>query len=151
MKKTLLVLLMSSALCLGACSTNKATCSAEGKCSSCHRREMRYEKTPAYFAFDSVALTQKDKDNLDQIARRLHANPQERIIISGYADSTGPAAYNMKLSKHRAQVAATYLETQGIMADRISTRGYGASHFADANTTMAERAKNRRIEVTFEK
>ena len=130
-----------------------AACSADHSCGSCSKEmcsmSQGIDKTPAYFELDSSVLSPEDKDNLDQIATRLKANPKEKVRISGYTDNTGPETYNMELSKRRAMAAAHYLEKQGIATDRIKTMGYGASHFADYNTTDAGRAKNRRVEVSF--
>ena len=148
MKKTMIILLMTSALCLGACSHQK--CNSE-TCGSHPKSEIiQVKKTPAYFAFDSSVLTAEDRSNLDIIAKRLKANPTEKVIISGYTDNIGTEKYNITLSEHRAQSAADYLKHQGICAGRIQTKGYGATHFATGNKTSAERAKNRRIEVSFQ-
>jgi len=148
MKKRYLILALSSALLTSACSADRpcdfTACAKEG----CPMAQSA-EKTPAYFEFDSSVLSVEDKENLDQIAARLKANSTERVRISGYTDNTGPENYNIELSKRRAMAAAQYLEKQGIAADRIKTIGYGASHFADHNTTNAGRAKNRRVEVSF--
>ena len=147
MKKAVSILLLGTALCVSGCShrcydgactkqaeTNKTTCS---------------QKTPAHFAFDSAVLDAADKDNLTKVADWMKKNPNEKVRISGYTDSTGPEAYNMKLSQERAKNAARYLESLGIAANRITTRGYGATHFVTSNDTAAERAKNRRIEISF--
>jgi len=145
MKKTLPALLLGTALLVSGCSHRCNTCFMESEKpkASCS------QKTPAHFAFGSAMLDQADKDNLDKVADWMKHNPSQKVRIAGYTDDTGPAAYNMTLSKERAQSAAAYLEGQGIAADRISTHGFGATNFAVPNTTAAERAKNRRIEISF--
>ncbi|MBR6411929.1 MAG: OmpA family protein [Alphaproteobacteria bacterium] len=147
MKKTLSILLLGTALLTAGCSHRcyergcsmqkeppKATCS---------------QKTPAHFAFDSAQLDGTDKANLMKVADWMKQNPSEKVRINGYTDNTGPTAYNMHLSQKRAQSTAAYLESLGISADRITTHGYGASHFMAPNDTSADRAKNRRIEISF--
>lgn len=146
MKKQLFVLTASALLALGACSTHRH-CDPMN-CNKC-QQEQAMRETPAYFAFDSSVLTMEDRDNLDAIAKRLMDNPKEKVKICGFTDITGPKAYNKELSVKRAESAAKYLEWKGISADRITTKGYGASHFAEQNTTASGRAKNRRIEVEF--
>ena len=147
MKKTLSILLLGTALLTAGCSHR----CYDGACSM-HQEAPKAtcsQKTPAHFAFNSAALDQTDKDNLIKVADWMKKNPSEKVHINGYTDSTGSDAYNMRLSKERAHAAAAYLESLGISADRITTRGYGASHFATSNETAADRAKNRRIEVSF--
>lgn len=150
MTQKISVLILSAALLIGGCTAHQGC--KDGACTACKNRESRHmsvDKTPAYFAFDSSTLSTEDKENLRHIVARLKANPDEKVRISGYTDNTGPANYNMRLSKHRAMSAAKYLEDHGITSDRIKVVGYGASHFADPNTTAAGRARNRRIEVSF--
>ena len=147
MKKQLFVLATSALLMLGACSTHRQ-CN-QTRCDKHQQKEQAMRETPAYFAFDSSVLTMEDRDNLDEIAKRLMDNPKEKVKICGFTDITGPKAYNQELSVRRAESAAKYLEWKGIAADRITTKGYGATHFAEQNTTASGRAKNRRIEVSF--
>ena len=145
MKKTLSILLLGTTLLVSGCSHR---CGGN-TCSMPQPKTVCSQKTPAHFAFDSAALDQADKNNLMKVAEWMKQNPTEKVQISGYTDSTGPAAYNMTLSQERANNAAAYLKSLGISADRITTRGYGASHFMASNDTAADRAKNRRIEVSF--
>ena len=107
------------------------------------------QKVPAHFAFDSAILDQTDKNNLRKVAHWMKKNPTQKVRIFGYTDSTGPTGYNLWLSEKRAQNAAAYLETLGVASERILTRGFGATHFAVSNATAADRAKNRRVEISF--
>ena len=147
MKKTISVLLLGTALftagCSHRCYDGACTMNQKASESTCT------QKTPAHFATDSAVLDKADKDNLMKVADWMKKNPTEKVCINGYTDNTGPDSYNMRLSQERAKNAAVYLESLGISADRISTHGYGASHFITTNATSAERAKNRRIEVSF--
>ena len=147
MKKALSILLLGTALLTAGCSHR----CYDGSCSDVHQspKAACSHKTPAHFAFDSALLDTTDKNNLTKVADWMKQNPSEKVHISGYTDSTGPAAYNLHLSQERAQSAAHYLESLGISSDRISTHGYGASHFIASNDTSADRAKNRRIEISF--
>lgn len=145
MKTIIPILLISTALFISGCShrCQTHTCSMRQAKATCS------QKTPAHFAFDSAVLDQVDKDNLERVAHWLKENPTQKVRISGYTDSTGPKGYNLWLSKKRAKSAASYLESLGIAADRISTHGFGASDFTTSNDTPADRAKNRRIEISF--
>lgn len=55
-------------------------------------------------------------------------NPDQNVAIAGYADKdTGTAAYNMKLSKRRAQAVYDVLtRTYGISPDRLSIVAEGS-------------------------
>jgi OOP family OmpA-OmpF porin len=77
--------------------------------------------------------------------------PESTGTISGHTDSTGPSAYNQKLSEMRANSAKKYLvEKFGVDAARISATGYGETKPVDSNKNAAGRARNRRIEAVFD-
>jgi OOP family OmpA-OmpF porin len=71
------------------------------------------------------------------------------VAIEGHADSTGPDAYNQKLSERRAKAVMAYLvNTVGIDPSRLTAVGYGESRPAYPNDTPENQAKNRRVEFT---
>ena len=69
--------------------------------------------------------------------------------MTGYADSTGSAAINTKLSEERAKAVVTYLFQQcGVPMRHIVAPGaMGEYGPAAPNETKAGRAENRRVEV----
>ena len=91
-----------------------------------------------------------DNQALATVVERLKAEPEEKVRISGYTDSTGPEAYNMKLSQRRADAVAAYLTDNGIATDRISTKAFGEADPVASNATAAGRQQNRRaVVVTY--
>ena len=67
--------------------------------------------------------------NVYNVAQWLKENPECNVTITGYADKgTGTAAYNMKLSKKRAESVAKLLtEKYGISSSRIQVVGEGSN------------------------
>lgn len=102
-----------------------------------------------HFEFNSAKLTAADKDKLNVIAARLKkdaANAQ--LKVTGYTDSVGSDAYNLKLSKERAQSVVEYLIASGIPRNQFaSVAGAGESHPVASNHTPEGRAQNRRTEI----
>lgn len=84
---------------------------------------------------------------INRLADFMRGNPQTRVIVEGYTDSTGTAAYNEQLSQQRAQAVAGALETQGIGMDRIQTVGRGQDYPVASNASSAGRQQNRRVDV----
>jgi outer membrane protein OmpA-like peptidoglycan-associated protein len=69
-------------------------------------------------------------------------------MIVGHTDNQGAAAYNLDLSKHRADaVAATLTSRYGVAVDRLLAQGMGAAAPLASNDSDAGRAKNRRVEL----
>jgi len=90
----------------------------------------------------------------DQIALKELANTATRlkgyiIEVTGYADSTGNAAMNTKLSENRAKAVVTYLMQKGEVPVRhiVAPGAMGEYGAAAPNETEAGRAENRRVEV----
>lgn len=110
--------------------------------------EAKYADT-VYFKFASSALTDDDKQKLDDIAQKA-ANEKGYVIeVAGFADTTGKAARNQVLSEQRANAVIRYLEQQGnIPIHRIlAPAGMGTTHEAQPNDTAEGRKMNRRVEV----
>jgi outer membrane protein OmpA-like peptidoglycan-associated protein len=103
--------------------------------------------TGANFAFDSAKLTAEGKAKLAETVSSLKASPNLRVSVQGHTDSLGSEAYNLLLSKRRAEAVKSELVAQGIAPDRIETSGFGEANPVADNGTEAGRAANRRVEV----
>ena len=99
------------------------------------------------FAYDSAAVQPQFQQTLNQVADTLRQYNSTYIDIYGHTDSTGSEAYNQQLSEQRASSVASYLESRGVQAARIGTRGYGETQPIASNDTDAGRAANRRVEI----
>jgi OOP family OmpA-OmpF porin len=73
--------------------------------------------------------------------------PDLNLSVEGYADSQGPAAYNLKLSEKRADYVINYLAKKGIDKARLVKSFFGESKPAATNKTFEGRYKNRRVEI----
>jgi OOP family OmpA-OmpF porin len=80
------------------------------------------------------------------VANFLTKNQQYMVEIQGNTDSTGPLDWNMKLSTMRAEAVKSYLVTNGVAAERLTTRGFGPNEPIAPNNTAEGRAKNRRVD-----
>lgn len=148
MKKQLAILVLSTAILSGC---NLCDECRDGRCDVepqpvVVKQRLVLDRT-SHFAFDSATLSAAAKAELEPIIERLKANPNERVQVKGYTDSTGPADYNMALSERRAMAVKDYMVSEGISASRISTKGYGASNYIASNATAEGRAQNRRTEI----
>jgi OOP family OmpA-OmpF porin len=99
------------------------------------------------FEFNSAKLTDSVSERLDNFVEFLEKYPQAQVQITGYTDSSGPAAYNQTLSERRAQSVADYLIAKGIDSERLMVKGMGEENPVADNSTAEGREQNRRIEV----
>ena len=102
-----------------------------------------------YFNLESAKLQARSHAVLDNVAEVFNAHPEiASIRVEGHTDSTGSAAYNMKLSQRRAESVLRYLVTKGgVSEDRLVAQGIGETQPMIPNPrTKFELSKNRRVE-----
>ena len=103
----------------------------------------------ASFDTNSARLKPTADAKLQQVVDFARQYPDANLEVSGFTDSRGSKAYNLKLSQRRADAVKAYLVKKGVSADRIATRGYGVEMPVADNKTRAGRAMNRRVEVHY--
>lgn len=101
------------------------------------------------FAVGSAKIAKADEEQLKQLAETAKGLTGYIVEVTGYADATGSAEINTKLSEDRAKAVITYLMQQGGVPIRhIVAPGAMGEYGAKApNETKAGRAENRRVEV----
>ncbi len=99
------------------------------------------------FEYNSDRLTKKAMKILDDVAKKLIAYPNLKVVVVGHTDSTGSREYNQKLSLRRARAVARYLVSKGVDPDRLRYAGKGEDEPRASNATPQGRALNRRVEL----
>ena len=105
------------------------------------------DKSGVNFGLNSAQLTTEAKINLDKIAEVFLEFPDTELMLEGHTDSSGDDAYNMKLSIDRANSVAKYLQSKGVTASRMSSKGFGETAPRFDNATKEGQVKNRRGEI----
>lgn len=101
-----------------------------------------------YFDFDKAVLKPESKPQLEEIAGLLKADGALKLVVAGHTDNQGGAAYNLDLSKKRADaVVAALVADYGVAPDRLLAQGMGSAAPVASNDDEAGRAKNRRVEL----
>src|SRR6185312_14669333 len=99
------------------------------------------------FAGGHATFVKGTDADLDKLAAVLALCPKARVNVKGNTDSDGAADANMALSVARAEAVVAALTQRGIAADRLYAIGYGETLPIVPNTTAANKAKNRRIDI----
>jgi len=99
------------------------------------------------FATGKSDLTGGAAPNLNKLAVFLDEYADRTVFIEGHTDNVGSESMNIQLSQRRADSVKSYLVSQGIAPDRLSTAGLGESSPLTGNNTATERQQNRRVEV----
>ena len=101
------------------------------------------------FKVASSTLSQEDKEQLKKLAETATGLNGYIVEVKGFADSTGRAAMNEKLSEDRAKAVVGYLMREcNVPVWRIVAPGaMGEFQPAASNESASGRAENRRVEV----
>ena len=104
---------------------------------------------PSDISFDSGRADIKPnlRSVLNTFANGLVKNPTATINIIGHTDSSGSDAVNDPLSFNRAVATRDYLVARGVASSRFSVDGRGSREPIASNSTAADKAKNRRVEI----
>jgi OOP family OmpA-OmpF porin len=110
--------------------------------------EMR-DRSVVTFGTGSAELDESAKATLSDVVSRNQGLTGFVVEVDGFADATGNAEQNQRLSQQRANAVAAYLtEVSSVPVRRIpSPRGLGTSRPVATNDTPEGRAQNRRVEV----
>lgn len=108
------------------------------------------ELDTVHFGFNEAALREEEVANLDRlgriIERILSAHPQEVFMIEGHTDAVGSDAYNLALSRQRAEsVRRALLEYYVIAPENLSIVGLGERYLKIP--TPDPEQENRRVSV----
>lgn len=102
-----------------------------------------------YFAHNSSFFDKSFQETIIENARYLHRYPFIQVMVTGYADVTGNAQYNIELGTKRAERVADYLAFQGVDRKRIKIATYGESYPAVKADDFLSLALNRRVEIIY--
>jgi outer membrane protein OmpA-like peptidoglycan-associated protein len=111
------------------------------------------------FDFDKSTIKPEAATALHTVAEIIKDKGKGRTIrIEGHTDGKGAAAYNQKLSEHRADSVKQWLaEEEGLGQVKMTTQGFGATKPVAPNTKPdgsddpEGRQKNRRVEIVLSK
>jgi chemotaxis protein MotB len=105
----------------------------------------------SFFSIGSAKLNPGTVNVLESLVGLIEAFPND-IIIEGHTDTVpvrgGAFHSNWELSIARAVGVVNFFTAGGMSPKQLIAAGYGEFHPAYPNDTEANRAKNRRIEIT---
>jgi outer membrane protein OmpA-like peptidoglycan-associated protein len=103
----------------------------------------------ANFDLGKSVLRPRARVTLDSLAQQLStpAARSVKITITGYTDSIGSEAYNLKLGMARAMSVKSYLASKGVDASRMTADSKGEADPIAPNSTAEGRQQNRRVVI----
>ncbi|MBK1438409.1 OmpA family protein [Parapedobacter sp. ISTM3] len=98
------------------------------------------------FEFDSSVLKTESYATLDRLSSELRESGAT-VTLDGHASAEGSEAYNLNLSRDRANSVKQYLVNSGVDAAKINVQAFGESAPIASNATEEGRVLNRRVEI----
>ncbi len=97
----------------------------------------------------SADLAPRAESTMSSLAGILAENPGYRITVESHTDNGGNPDQVQTVTDRRSYTVADRFTTLGVEEGRIVAKGLGASVPVAPNTTNANRAKNRRMQVVL--
>ncbi len=102
-----------------------------------------------FFDFNKSDLTSNARSVVDQAAANAKTNSVTRLDVTGYTDTVGSDAYNMRLSRRRAESVASELEAQGVPSSEIAIFAKGKHDLLVPTADGVREPQNRRVQIVY--
>ncbi|HEX4506796.1 MAG TPA: TonB-dependent receptor, partial [Alphaproteobacteria bacterium] len=103
-----------------------------------------------FFDFNKSDLTAQATQIVDQAAQNAGAQKATQLTVTGHTDTVGSDAYNMRLSRRRAESVAAELEKQGVAAGEIAIVAKGKRDLLVPTGDGVREPQNRRVQIVFD-
>lgn len=112
--------------------------------------QVRLSQVP--FPGTGTELDNAAKARLDTILAFMKADPSvNHVELDGHSDNSGNRLANRDLSRRRALSVADYLKAHGVPESAIDVRFHGEQYPVVPNTSAANRARNRRVNIQLDR
>ncbi len=101
------------------------------------------------FGFDSTKISPAARQTINRAAQAIARNDPviEAVVVEGHADRAGPAEYNLRLSRDRAEAVRRALTGHGVPSKLIGIRAEGESDPAVTTPDDVAEPRNRRVRI----
>jgi OmpA-OmpF porin, OOP family len=130
------------------CELDRSTCVGVAQAAPAAPPPVPTRQYNVYFDFDKSNLTPEAQQIVNQVASQAKAN-NARVVLVGKADLSGTDAYNIALSKRRADAVRAALAADGVSADRIDEQWVGMRQPPVPTAPGVREPRNRVVEVSF--
>lgn len=109
----------------------------------------RYQKYLVLFDHDSATISKDEVKSLNKAVLSIDGAAPSRVIVTGYTDTTGNAAYNLALSEKRAKAVAAMLDENSStdLGNTIEVKFYGEDRPEVDSGDNKREPKNRRVKI----
>jgi iron complex outermembrane receptor protein len=103
-----------------------------------------------FFDFNKSDLTPQAREIVDTAAKNASAAKVTQLTVTGHTDTVGSDAYNMRLSRRRAESVAAQLEKDGVPSSEIAIVAKGKRDLLVPTADGVREPQNRRVQIVFD-
>jgi outer membrane protein OmpA-like peptidoglycan-associated protein len=103
-----------------------------------------------FFDFNKSDLTPQAISIVDTAAANAAPAHVTKLEVTGHTDTVGSDAYNMRLSRRRAESVAAELELKGIPSSEIEIVAKGKRDLLVPTADGVKEPQNRRVQIVYE-
>jgi iron complex outermembrane receptor protein len=102
-----------------------------------------------FFDFNKSDLTSEATTIVDTAAKNAGSAKVTQLTVTGHTDTVGSDAYNMRLSRRRAESVAAELEKDGIASSEIEIVAKGKRDLLVPTGDGVREPQNRRVQIVY--
>ncbi len=103
-----------------------------------------------FFDFNKSDLTPQATEIVDTAAKNVGPAKVTQLTVTGHTDTVGSDAYNMRLSRRRAESVAAQLEKDGIASSEIEIVAKGKRDLLVPTADGVREPQNRRVQIVYD-
>ena len=103
-----------------------------------------------FFDFNKSDLTSQAVSIVNQAAASAGPAKATQLTVTGHTDTVGSDAYNMRLSRRRAESVAAQLEKDGIPSSEIEIVAKGKRDLLVPTADGVKEPQNRRVQIVYD-
>jgi len=103
-----------------------------------------------FFDFNKSDLTPQAQTIVNQAAANAGPAKVTQLTVTGHTDTVGSDAYNMRLSRRRAESVAAQLEKDGIASSEIQIVAKGKRDLLVPTADGVKEPQNRRVQIVYD-
>jgi iron complex outermembrane receptor protein len=103
-----------------------------------------------FFDFNRSDLTPEATTIVDKAASNAGPAHVTRLTVTGHTDTVGSDAYNMRLSRRRAESVAARLEKDGVPSPEIEIVAKGKRDLLVPTADGVKEPQNRRVQIVYD-
>jgi outer membrane protein OmpA-like peptidoglycan-associated protein len=103
-----------------------------------------------FFDTNSTAMSQQSSMTVTEAANVAKSMAGSKVAVTGFTDTDGSPAYNMELSRRRANAVKNALVSNGVPAQAVTITGSGEGGLLVPTGDQVKSEKNRRVAIVVQ-